>query len=135
MKSFKYIVGSLILGLFLMSSCTKEETVKYDIPVKTTDGQCLFQGTVKYIDYGVGTTAIVAPGATIKISTDLVNKTYTQFWKADSVGNFSVKGLPVGNYYMAAEYTDKVGYTYSTEGFTVNVKNTVNPITLNFVCK
>jgi hypothetical protein len=135
MKTIKYILASLTLGLFLFSACTKEETVKYDIPVTSTGGQVMVQGSVKYLDYGTSTSPVAAPFATIKISNDLTTKTFTQFWQADSVGNFAVKGLAVGNYYIAAEYQDAWGYTYTTNGYTVNVKNTVNPITLDFICK
>lgn len=135
MKTIKNILASLTAGLFLFSACTKEETLKVDVPVKTTDGTVLVQGTVKYIDFGVGTTALPAPFATIKISNNLTTKAFTQFWQADSAGNFAVKGLAVGDYYIAAEYKDAWGYTYVTNGYTVNVKNTVNPITLDFTCK
>ncbi len=135
MKTVKYILASATIGLFMLASCTKKETVKFDIPTKTTEGQVEVKGTVKYLDYGSGTIPVSAPFATIKISNDLTTKVFNQFWQTDSVGQYAVKGLAIGNYYIAAEYKDKWGYTYTTNGFTVNVKNTVTPITLDFICK
>lgn len=135
MKTIKYILASLTVGMFLFTACTKEETLKVDVPVKTTVGTVLVKGTVKYMDFGQGSTALPAPFATIKISKDLTTKAFSEFWQADSAGNFAVQGLAVGDYYIAAEYKDKWGYVYTTNGFTVNVKNTVTPITLDFTCK
>lgn len=135
MKTIKYIVATLTIGLFMFASCKKEETKTYDVNVKTTEGQVLVKGTVKYLDYGSSATPVAAPFATIKISNNITTKTFTEFWQADSAGNFAVKGLAVGDYYIAADYKDKWGYTYTTNGFTVSVKNTVNPISLDFICK
>lgn len=135
MKTIKYILASLTIGAFMFASCTKEETKTVEVPISSTNGQALIKGTVKYLDLAISTTAVAAPYATIKVSSDLATKQFTQFWQADSAGNFSVKGLAVGDYYIAAEYRDKNNYLYTTQGFTVNVKNSVNPVTLDFTCK
>ncbi len=135
MKTIKYLAILLTVSVFMLASCAKEETKTVEVKKSVTDGQALITGTVKYLDLATSTTAVKAPFATIKISNDLTTKQFNQFWQADSAGNFSVKGLAVGDYYIAAQYTDKNNYTYVTTGFTVNVKNSVNPVNLDFICK
>ena len=120
----------------MVAACTKEvtETKTVTISKSVTDGQALIQGNVTYKNSITGTND-PAPKATIKIATDTTLKTFVQFWSTDSAGNYSVKGLAVGSYYIAAEYRDKNNYLYVTNGFTVTINNSVDPVTLNFLCK
>ena len=136
MKTLKLYLSILVLGLFMVAACTKEEKVTKTVTVNksVTDGQALIQGNVTYLN-GITGTNDPAPKATIKIATDTTAKTFVQFWTADSTGNYSVKGLGVGAYYIAAEYRDKNNYLYVTTGYTVIINNSVDPVTLNFLCK
>ncbi len=135
MKTFKYILSILTVGAFMLASCAKEETKTVEVIKSVTDGQALIKGSVKYLDASQSATPVIAPFAKIKIASDVTTKVFNQFWQADSAGNFSVKGLAVGEYYIAAEYKDKHDYVYITNGYTVSIKNSVNPVTLDFVCK
>jgi hypothetical protein len=136
MKTLKIYLSILVLGLFMVAACTKEvtETKTITVSKSVTDGQALIQGQVTYKN-AITNTNDPAPKATIKIATDLVTKNFVQFWAADTAGNFSVKGLAVGTYYIAAEYRDKNNYLYVTTGYTVTINNSVDPVTLNFLCK
>ncbi len=135
MKTHQLIFSILTASAFMFASCTKEETKTVEVNKSVSDGQALIKGTVKYLDFAVSATAVPAPFATIKIASNVTTKVFDQFWQADSVGNFSVKGLGVGEYFVAAQYKDKNNYIYLTNGFTVSVKNSVNPISLDFICK
>ncbi|MCX6186498.1 MAG: hypothetical protein NTU43_05800 [Bacteroidetes bacterium] len=135
MKTYKIILSIITIGAFMFASCTKDETKTVEIVKSVSDGQALIKGSVKYIDFAISASPIAAPFATIKISDNITTKAFNQFWQADSAGNFNVKGLAVGSYYIAAQYKDANNYTYTTNGFTVQVKNSVNPVTLDFICK
>ena len=136
MKTFSIYLSILAACIFMLTACNKEETTTQtvEIPHSSAIGQATIKGTVTYYDNVTGTDK-PAPGAIIKIANDTVAKAYNQFWMTDTAGTFSVKGLGVGNYYIMAQYTDKMNFTYTTAGYTLVVKNGVDDVTLNFNCK
>ncbi len=136
MKTLKLYLSIFTLGLLMIVSCTKEvtETKTVTIPKSVTDGQASVNGQVTYVNSIKGTND-PAPRAIIKIATDTTAKTFVQFWATDSAGNYSVKGLGVGSYFIAAEYRDINNYLYTTTGYTITINNSVDPVTLNFLCK
>src|ERR1043166_9221938 len=112
MKTFRITLAILVASIFMIASCEKEETKTVEIHKSATDGQATIKGTVTYLDAASGN-YIAAPGAVIKIATDTTSKAFNQFWMTDSAGNFQVKGLAVGNYYLASTFTDKNNLTYN----------------------
>lgn len=136
MKTLKLYLSILALGLLMVASCTKEvsETKTVSIPKSVTDGQALVSGKVTYVNTIKGTND-PAVRAIIKIATDTTAKTFVQFWATDSLGNYRVKGLGVGSYFIAAEYRDANSYLYTTTGYTITINNSLDSVALNFLCK
>jgi Prealbumin-like fold domain len=136
MKTLKIYLSILALGLVMIAACNKTETDTKTITISksVTDGQAVVSGMVTYVNAIAGTND-PAPGAIIKIATDTNTKTFVQFWATDATGNFRVKGLGVGSYFIAAEYRDKNNYLYTTTGYTVTINNSVDSVSLNFLCK
>ena len=137
MKTLKIYFSIAVVALFMLASCTKEETKDYvyDVHHSTTDGQARIKGNVTYLNAATGNYE-AAPWAVIKIASDTVTKTFNQYWMADSTGAYSVKGLGVGSYFITSQYTDAfTGAKFSTAGSILIVKNSVDDITLDFKVK
>jgi len=134
MKTLKTLLSIIAVGIFFITACTKTDTQTVTVTKSATDGQAKVYGTVKFYDQQ-SSTAKAAPGAIVQVAPDSINKAYFQFWATDANGNFSIKGLAVGNYYLNAVYTDNFGYKYFTNGFSISVNNSLDSIPLNFVCR
>jgi hypothetical protein len=135
MKTLKLYIGIALAGLMGFASCTKDETLSYDVKHSTTDGQARFKGTTTVLNANTGSYD-VAPWTVIKISTDPTTKVFSQYWMSDSAGTYNVKGLGVGTYYIAAEYTDQfTGAKFFDAGATVTVGNSIDDVVLDFKLK
>lgn len=141
MKTLKLYIAIAAVGIFTMASCNKEETkdytetFKYDVTHGSTDGQARVKGNVTYLNASTGV-AEIAPWAVIKIADDTTSKVFTQYWMADSLGYYNVKGLGVGSYYITAQYTDQfTGAKFTSPGAVVIVNNSVDDILLNLQTK
>lgn len=120
MKS-KSATAILFLAILAVAGCKKEG-----------NGNKSIVGTVYFHD---GVTAIdaVAPEAIISITYD--SKTYTgqvdETTTSDAKGDYTIKGLTKGEYFVTAEYTTSHGFKYTTQGHGVVVDPGDDKISLN----
>lgn len=117
MKTNFKIWIAVIVAVFMIQSCTKEEGV---------GGKKEISGTVTYTDgNAAGAIVYISYGATE--STDA----YDQATIADENGKYKFDGLQLGDYYIDAVYTDDNDMEFNTAGYTVTVGDKKNALTLD----
>jgi len=112
----------LFLGILAVSGCKKEGM----------NGNKSIIGTVYFHD-GVSAIDAIAPQATIFITYD--SKTYTgkvdETVTSDAKGDYSIKGLKKGEYFVSGEYITSHGFKYTTPGHGVIIDRDDDKISLN----
>jgi|LakMenE18May11ns_1017448.scaffolds.fasta_scaffold9959661_45 hypothetical protein len=75
-----------------------------------------------------------APKATIYVTygSNTSTSQYNQAILTDDNGKFIIEGLEKGDYYLRAEFKDENGFSYSSPGYGIILKNKKNKVELNF---
>jgi len=122
----KLKAGFIILfaAVFMLNGCKKEDS---------TGGRKIIEGIIYFHD-GTTPQSALAPGAIVYVTYD--SKTYTgeidQTTTTDSKGEYRVKGLTSGDYFISAKYTTSSGFTYTTAGHGVTIASNKNKAIFNF---
>ncbi len=101
--------------LFLSIGCRKEEGL---------EGKKIVSGVV-YFKNGASGNNDPAASATVFIAYGVKEETgsYDQTTTTNSNGEYSIKGLQKGDYFIKASFTDAHGFSYSTPGYAVQINN------------
>lgn len=97
-------------------------------------GKKIITGVVLYKNGATGKNE-PAPSAIVYITYGV--KTFTGAYDlsiiADSNGKYTIKGLRKGDYFISAEYTDEHGFKYTSNGYTVEIKNKKEELVLDIL--
>ena len=119
----KIVFAVLLTGIMFAGSCKKDDG---------NGGKKKIFGTVRFND-GVSAADDIAPGATVfisygsKVATGTIDQTVT----CDARGEYTIKGLKKGDYFVSGEYITSHGFKYTTKGYGVTLESTKNELELN----
>lgn len=129
MKNIKILSVLLFGGLLFATSCQKPDPA---VIAPTINKE--IKGNITYQS---GSTTFKAAKARVFLTngTKTASVNYDESAVADSAGNYSIKGLQLGDYYLTASYTDVNGFTYTTPGYGVTLANKDGALTVDMVLK
>ena len=115
----------LLTGIFFTMGCKKEAGI---IGKKVVKGTVYFKnGVTGTNDPAASAVVYVTYGATVASSC------YNQTTTTDAGGEYIIKGLQKGDYFITADYTDSHGFKYTTPGYAVTIQNKKNELQLDIV--
>ncbi len=119
----KKILSLLFVCILLVAGCKKEAGL---------EGKKIVSGVV-YYQNGVSGTQDPAASAIVFISYGETTSTgsYDQTTTTNSSGEYAVKGLQKGDYFITSEFTDAQGFKYSTPGYAVTINNKKSSLNLD----
>ena len=124
MKTLKTISALLMLtGVILVTGCSKES-------VGTVSKGAAISGTITYDKSGTFTPA---PNALVWITFGATSASSEQDLKTftDANGNYTIKDLNKGSYFVNAQYTDDHGFMYNNGGCAVTINKASGTVTAN----
>ena len=125
MKSLKIILVLFLVNIVFNTRCTKEAGVT---------GKKTIAGAVLYKNGASGTNdPAISAAVYITYGTNTASGYYDQSTLTDSEGNYSIKGLQKGDYFIRAEYTDSHGFNYTTPGYGVSIKDKKGELKLDII--
>lgn len=113
------------VAVLFSAGCRKEEGLA---------GKKIVSGVV-YFKNGASGSNDPATSATVFITYGATEDTgtYDQTTTTGSSGEYSVKGLQKGDYFIKASFTDPQGFLYSTPGYAVQINNKRTELKLDIV--
>ncbi|TAL60966.1 MAG: carboxypeptidase regulatory-like domain-containing protein [Bacteroidetes bacterium] len=116
-------ISLFLAGILCTAGCKKEAGVI---------GKKIISGVVYYKN-GVSGADDPAPSAIVFITYGATEATgsYNQTTTTNSNGEYKIKGLQKGNYFVTAEYTDTHGFKYATYGYAVQINNKKSELKLD----
>lgn len=126
MKTVKNTITPLLLLLVsIMMACKKEPGM---------EGKKVVRGAVLFKNGGSGLNEPAA-GAVVYVTFGAAASTgtYDHSTTANAEGNYTIRGLQKGDYFITAEFTDSHGFKYTTPGYVVTIKTKSNDLVLDIL--
>ena len=122
-KNYNYFLILFLFSISLFFGCKKDAGI---------GGKKTLGGVVSFYN-GVSQAYEPAPNAFVYIAygTAALTNNYNQTVVTDSNGKFKLEGLLKGDYFITAEYTDIHGFKYTTNGYSVTIKNKKSELIIN----
>lgn len=121
--SLKILFGLFLGCILVISGCKKEEGLV---------GKKVVSGVIYYQNGASGTEEPAASAIVyIWYGETTATGSYDQTTTTNSNGEYTIKGLQKGNYFITAEYSDGNGFSYSTPGYVVDINNKKSALNLD----